>query len=171
MRNQNLEEEFKRIKINSKVYLRLLIDSIDSAIRSINNNELENTIRYTWDSLVYLVQYLSSKYVDELYNRINKRIISWLMKRGITLPLNEVLDTIIIPRAHRHLRPRARDLEEVVKEVKGLYELVLHAEALYITLNEGYEDEEEIKELVRQILHRLLIYMNALRIISHKNIA
>ncbi len=152
---ENLSKVFKRVKLNSKIYLRLLIDSLDTATRKSMQGDTRGLIESTWNSVVYLIQYLASKHVEELYKLIHKRIEEWLKSKDISLSLEEIIDTIIVPRSHRHLRPRARDLERITG-LNNLYETVLRAEALYITVSEGYEDEEEVLVLTRDILSRLL---------------
>ncbi len=161
---ENLSEVFKRIKSNSKIYLRLLIDSLDTATRKSMQGDTRGLIENTWNSVVYLIQYLASKHVEELYKLTHKRIEEWLKAKDINLPLEEIIDTIIVPRSHRHLRPRARDLERITG-LDNLYETVLRAEALYITVNEGYEDEEEVQVLARDVLSRIMRMVRSLGIL------
>ncbi len=161
---ENLDRVFRRVKSNSKIYLRLLIDSLDTATRKSMQGDVRGLVESTWNSIVYLVQYLSSKHVEELYRLTHNRIEEWLKARDISLPVEEIVDTIIVPRSHRHLRPRARDLERIVG-LDNLYETVLRAEALYIAVNEGYEDEEEIQALARDVLSRILRIIKSLGIL------
>ncbi len=161
---ENLDRVFRRVKSNSKIYLRLLIDSIDTAIRKSMQGDVRGLVESTWNSIVYLIQYLASKHIEELYRLTHNRIEEWLKARDISLPVEEIIDTIIVPRSHRHLRPRARDLERIVG-LDNLYETVLRAEALYIAVNEGYEDEEEIQALARDVLSRILRIIKSLGIL------
>ncbi len=161
---ENLGRVFRRVKSNSKIYLRLLIDSIDTAIRKSMQGDVRGLVESTWNSIVYLIQYLASKHIEELYRLTHNRIEEWLKARDISLPVEEIIDTIIVPRSHRHLRPRARDLERIVG-LDNLYETVLRAEALYIAVNEGYEDEEEIQALARDVLSRILGIIKSLGIL------
>lgn len=161
---ENLDRVFRRVKSNSKIYLRLLIDSIDTAIRKSMQGDVRGLVESTWNSIVYLIQYLASKHIEELYRLTHNRIEEWLKARDISLPVEEIIDTIIVPRSHRHLRPRARDLERIVG-LDNLYETVLRAEALYIAVNEGYEDEEEIQALARDVLSRTLRIIKSLGIL------
>ncbi len=161
---ENLDKVFRRVKSNSKIYLRLLIDSIDTAIRKSMQGDVRGLVESTWNSIVYLIQYLASKHIEELYRLTHNRIEEWLKARDISLPVEEIIDTIIVPRSHRHLRPRARDLERIVG-LDNLYETVLRAEALYIAVNEGYEDEEEIQALARDVLSRILGIIKSLGIL------
>ena len=161
---ENLDKVFRRVKSDSKIYLRLLIDSIDTAIRKSMQGDVRGLVESTWNSIVYLIQYLASKHIEELYRLTHNRIEEWLKARDISLPVEEIIDTIIVPRSHRHLRPRARDLERIVG-LDNLYETVLRAEALYIAVNEGYEDEEEIQALARDVLSRTLRIIKSLGIL------
>lgn len=157
-----LDKEFERIRSNSKIYLRLFVNSLYSALHSLNEDRIDQALKYTWEAVTYFIQYLSSLHVRELYPKVYPRITRWLSRNRLDLSIEDVLDTIIVPRTHRHLRPRARDLEEIVDKIKGLYELVLKVEPLYMALSEGYEDEEEIKNLIREVIYRLMNYAGSL---------
>ncbi len=150
----NLDDLFKRVEENSIIFLRLYINALDNAVRAMAESNVRGLIKWTWNSIEYLVKYLSAVHVRELYRVLKRKIINSYRDKNIDVDEETIVESIV-PRLHKSIRPRARVLEEIKPELKGLYETVLWAEALFLALQEGYEDEIEIKDIAIRVLSQI----------------
>ncbi len=154
MRKNSLEYLFKSIEENATVFLRLYVNSLDNAVRAMTENNTRELVKWTWASVENLVKYLSSIHVRELYRALKEKIAASYRVRNIDVD-DKIIVESIIPRMHKNIRPRARALENIKPELNGLYEAIIWAEPLFLALHEGYEDEEEIRDIALRVLSKI----------------
>jgi len=154
VRENILEYLFKGIERNATIFLRLYVNSLDNAVRAMTKNNTRELVRWTWASIENLVKYLSSMHVRELYRVLKERIAASYRDRNIEVD-DKIIVESIIPRMHKNIRPRARVLESIKPELDGLYEATIWAEPLFLAIHEGYEDEEEIRDIALRVLSKI----------------
>ncbi len=154
MKENSLEYLFKSIEGNATVFLRLYVDSLDNAVRAMTKNNTRELVKWTWASIENLVKYLSSIYIRELYKILKEKITTKYRDKNIDVD-DKIIVESIIPRMHKNIRPRARVLENIKPELNGLYETIIWAEPLFLAIHEGYEDEEEIRNIALRVLSKV----------------
>ncbi len=154
MRRNNLEYMFRSIEGNAIIFLRLYVNSLDNAVKAMTENNTRKLVEWTWASVENLVKYLSSRKVRELFSVLREKIVAKYRERNIEVDDKIIVDSLV-PRMHKSIRPRAYVLENIDPELKGLYEMVVWAEPLFLTIHEGYEDEDEIREIALRVLSKM----------------
>ncbi len=153
MANNNTKPPLNMTRYTS-TFLRLYVDSLDNAVRAMAENNIVELIKWTWRSLEYFIKYLSATHIHELYDILRDKIYESYRRRNIEVDEKVIVESII-PRQHKSIRVRAYALEKTRPELRGLYETAIWAEPLFLALYEGYDDEEEIRNIALKVLSRL----------------